>query len=143
MFEPVGSAEACDAVVLQKVCQAFADALGVGVDDVSFGSSVMGDLGAESLDLLDIAFRLERAFDVRIPRGGIEQTGRQGLGVAEAYEVGGVLTLAALGRLADAMPEVPRAEFRDGLKVSEVGTLLRVGTFYNIVQGLRAPKAAG
>ena len=57
--------------------------------------------------------------------------------------MGGVLTRAALDRLAAAMPEVPRAEFRQGLKVSEVGTLLRVGTFYNIVQGLLAQKAAG
>lgn len=38
------------------------------------------------------------------------------------------------------MPEVPRAEFRVGLKVSEVPTLMRVGTFYNVVTGLRAAK---
>jgi hypothetical protein len=61
----------------------------------------------------------------------------------ESYEVGGVLTSAALERLAEAMPEVPRSEFRVGLKVSEVGTLLRVGTFYNISAGLLAQKAAG
>lgn len=143
MFQPVATEAQCDAVVLEKVRRAFADALGLGVEEVAFSSSVLGDLGAESLDLLDIAFRLERAFDIRIPRGGIEQTGRQGLGEKEPYEVGGVLTRAALDRLAEAMPEVPPAEFRDGLKVSEVATLLRVGTFYNIVTGLLAQKAAG
>ncbi len=143
MFEPVATEADCDAATLAGVRRAFADALGLGVEEVAFSSSVLGELGAESLDLLDIAFRLERAFDIRIPRGGIESTGRQGLGEAEPYEVGGVLTRAALDRLAAAMPEVPRAEFRQGLKVSEVGTLLRVGTFYNIVQGLLAQKAAG
>ena len=143
MFQPVATEAECDPVVLEKVRRAFADALGLGLDEVDFSSGVLGDLGAESLDLLDIAFRLERAFDIRIPRGGIEQTGRQGLGEKEPYEVGGVLTRAALDRLAEAMPEVPRAEFRDGLKVSEVATLLRVGTFYNIVTGLLAQKAAG
>lgn len=143
MFKPVAAEAECDAAVLEKVRRAFADALGLTLADVAFDSTVLGDLGAESLDLLDIAFRLERAFDIRIPRGGIEQTSRQGLGDSEPYEVGGVLTRAALDRLAEAMPEVPRAEFRDGLKVSQVGTLLRVGTFYNIVQGLLAQKAGG
>lgn len=139
MVRPVATEVECDTAILAGVRRAFADALGLGVEEVSFSSSVLGDLGAESLDLLDIAFRLERAFDIRIPRGGIESAGRQGL--AEPYEVGGVLTRAALDRLADAMPEVPRTEFRDGLKVSEVATLLRVGTFCNIVQGLLAQKA--
>ncbi len=142
MVKPVGSAAECDANVLAKVRQAFADALGLGVDEVQFDSVILGELGAESLDLLDIAFRLERAFDIRIPRGGIEATSKQGLGEGEVYEVGGVLTKAALVKLAEAMPEVPAAEFRDGLKVSEVATLLRVGTFYNLVQGLSAQKAA-
>ena len=143
MFKPVASEAECDAAVLEKVRRCFADALGQDLADVQFSSSVLGDLGAESLDLLDIAFRLERAFDIRIPRGGIEQTSRQGLGESEPYEVGGVLTAAAREKLAEAMPEVPRAEFREGLKTSEVATLLRVGTFYNIVEGLKAQKAAG
>ena len=92
---------------------------------------------------MDLIGQFERAFDIRIPRGGIESTSRQGLDQGEPYEVGGMLTPAALARLAEAMPEVPAAEFRQGLKVSEVATLLRVGTFYNIVQGLLAQKAAG
>ncbi len=143
MFKPVGSSAECDEAVLRKVRGSFADALGLSLDEVEFDSVVLNGLGAESLDLLDIAFRLERAFDIRIPRGGIEQTSRQGLDHDEPYEVGGVLTRAALARLAEAMPEVPAAEFREGLKVSEVATFLRVGTFYNIVQGLLAQKAAG
>jgi acyl carrier protein len=143
MFKPVAREAECEAVVLEKVRRAFADALGLSLADVAFESTVLGDLGAESLDLLDIAFRLERAFDIRIPRGGIEQTSRQGLGESEAYEVGGVLTAAAREKLAEAMPEVPAESFREGLKVSEVATLLRVGTFYNIVQGLLAQKAGG
>lgn len=142
MFQPIGNVSEADPVIFNKVQRCFADALGLDVGDVEFEKSVLGDLGAESLDLLDIAFRLERAFDIRIPRGGIEQAGRDGLAAGEAYEVGGVLTQVALDKLAAAMPEVPPAEFRLGLKVSEVATLLRVGTFYNISAGLMAQKAA-
>jgi acyl carrier protein len=130
-----------DPVVFDRVRSCFAEALGLDDDEIAFEHRVIGDLGAESLDFLDIAFRLERAFDIRIPRGGIEQASREGLD-GEPYEVDGVLTRPALDRLAAHMPEVPPEEFRDGLKVSEVPTLLRVGTFYNIVVGLQKQKTA-
>lgn len=127
-----------DEAVYEKVRTAIAEALGLDPDEVSYSSRLIGDLGAESLDFLDIAFRLERAFDVRIPRGGIEQASKEGLAEGESFEVNGILTDRALEQLAAHMPEVPREEFRPGLKVSEVATLFRVGTFYNLVIGLRA-----
>lgn len=130
-----------DEAVFEKVQGCIADALGLDADEVTYSARLIGDLGAESLDFLDIAFRLERAFDIRIPRGGIEAASREGLAEGESYEVNGVLTPAALERLAAHMPEVPPAEFRPGLKVSEVPQLMRVGTFYNVVTGLRAAKA--
>ena len=125
----------------EKVRTAFAEALGLDEDEVSYDSKVIGDLGAESLDFLDIAFRLERAFDIKIPRGGIERTAQTGMG-DEPYEVAGVLTPLALEKLAEAMPEIPRAEFREGLRTSEMATLFRVATFYNLVLHLVAEKAA-
>jgi acyl carrier protein len=128
--------------VFNTVRSCIADALGLEDDEVEYGSRLIGDLGAESLDFLDIAFRLERAFDIKIPRGGIEAASKEGMADGESYEVNGVLTTAARERLAAHMPEVPRAEFREGLKVSEVATLFRVGTFYNLVVGLMAQKAS-
>ncbi|MFN7146610.1 MAG: phosphopantetheine-binding protein [Myxococcota bacterium] len=130
-----------DEAVFVKVRSCIAEALGLDADEVEYSSKLIGDLGAESLDFLDIAFRLERAFDIRIPRGGIEAASKEGLAEGESYEVNGVLTPVALERLAQHMPEVPKAEFRPGLKVSEVPTLMRVGTFYNVVTNLRAAKA--
>lgn len=130
-----------DEKIWEKVRTAFAEALGLDEDEVTYDARVIGDLGAESLDFLDIAFRLERAFDIKIPRGGIEKTAQSGMG-DEAYEVAGVLTPLALEKLADAMPEIPRAEFREGLRTSELATLFRVATFYALVVHLLAEKAA-
>ncbi len=130
-----------DEVVFARVQSCIAEALGLDADEVSYSARLIGDLGAESLDFLDIAFKLERAFDVRIPRGGIEATSKEGLSEGESYEVNGVLTAAALRRLEVHMPEVPPAEFRAGLKVSEVPALMRVGTFYNVVTNLQAARA--
>lgn len=127
-----------DVAVFSKVQSCIAEALGLEVDDVGYSARLIGDLGAESLDFLDIAFRLERAFEIRIPRGGIENASKSGLAEGESYEVNGVLTDKAREQLAVHMPEVPPAEFKVGLKVSEVPMLMRVGTFYNLVVGLRA-----
>ena len=88
-------------------------------------------------------FRLERAFDIKIPRGGVESQARAGLETDVVYEIDGVLTEAGLAKLAEAMPEVPPEDFRSGLKVSEIATLFRVATFYRICKTLQREKAAG
>jgi acyl carrier protein len=54
--------------VFQKVQEVLVDALGVDDDEVKAEATLMGDLGAESIDFLDIVFRLEKAFDIKIPR---------------------------------------------------------------------------
>ncbi len=55
--------------VFSKVQLALVDALGVDEDEVTPEARLVGDLGAESIDFLDIVFRLEKAFDIKIPRG--------------------------------------------------------------------------
>jgi acyl carrier protein len=52
-----------------KIKTALVDALGVDEDEVTPEATLVGDLGAESIDFLDIVFRLEKAFDIKIPRG--------------------------------------------------------------------------
>src|SRR3954468_20292664 len=55
--------------VFTKVQTALVAVLGVQVGGVSLQARLVGDLGAESIDFLDIVFRLEKAFDIKIPRG--------------------------------------------------------------------------
>src|SRR3954451_6835425 len=55
--------------IYQKVQATLVDALGVEEDDVTRDATLQGDLGAESIDFLDIVFRLERNFGIKIPRG--------------------------------------------------------------------------
>src|SRR3954453_20451365 len=52
-----------------KVASILAASLGVDEDDVIPSATLQGDLGAESIDFLDIVFRLEREFGIKIPRG--------------------------------------------------------------------------
>ena len=55
--------------IFDKVRAALVDALGVDEEEVTPSATLVGDLGAESIDFLDIVFRLEKAFDIKIPRG--------------------------------------------------------------------------
>lgn len=55
--------------IFEKIQEVLEDALGVDDDEVTPEATLIGDLGAESIDFLDIVFRLEKAFDIKIPRG--------------------------------------------------------------------------
>jgi acyl carrier protein len=131
-----------DEQIFAKVREAFVEALGVDEDDVTMEAKVIEDLGAESLDFLDIVFRLERAFDVKIPRGDLERKVQESMG-DEPYEVDGLLTERALRELRAAMPEVPLAEIQPGLKAKDIAKLFRVATFHNICVKLLQMKEAG
>ena len=128
-----------DEGIWAKVQEAFAEALGFDEDEIEFGSKIIEELEAESLDFLDIAFRLERAFDIKIPRGGIEQAAREE-SEGDYLNEDGVLTANAIEKLKEVMPEVPAAEFTADLKPTDIPHLFRVGTFYNLVIRLLAEK---
>ena len=130
-----------DDEVFTTVQRCFCEALELDEDEVTFDSRVLDDIGAESLDLLDLVFRLERAFGIQIPRGGLEAEAQNVDG--EPGEVDGLLTAAGATRLREVMPEVPPDEIVAGMRTDELATVFRVGTFYHLVQRLRAEQAAG
>ena len=128
--------------IFEEVQDCFVEALGVDEDEVTMDAKVIDDLGAESLDFLDIAFRLERAFDIKIPRGDVERQAQEALD-GEPYEIEGVLTEKALSQLREMMPEVPPEEITAGLRSKDVPTLFTVETFYNICVKLIEDKDRG
>lgn len=125
--------------VVSKVQAAFVEALGVDDDDVTPESKIFDDLGAESLDLLEIVFLLERAFDIKIPRGGVKEASQAGVDPTQ-YEVDGKLTELALEKLRELMPEVDPSEIKPGLASNDIPRLFRVQTFVNIVTRLLEEK---
>jgi acyl carrier protein len=123
-----------------KVHAIFLDSLELDEDEVTFDSKVIEELDAESIDFLDIAFQLERTFNIKIPRGEIERSARES-GDDEGVNEDGTLTSTALTALKKAMPEVPAGEFVIGLKPADIPKLFRVGTFYNLVVKLLQEQA--
>jgi acyl carrier protein len=126
--------------VYERVAEAFCEALGLDDDEVERTSLVIDDLGAESLDFLDIAFRLERAFGIKIPRGQIQKAAEEQAG--EAFEVEGKLTESGAAALRDALPEAAEGAIRAGFPVRDIPRLFTVETFLNLVLKLLADKDA-
>lgn len=118
--------------VFAKVKDVLSDALGVDDDEVSASATLQGDLGAESIDFLDIVFRLEKEFAIKIPKG--ELFPEDILSNAEFVD-GDTMTPAGLARLKDVMPHADFAEFEKEPKVSKMPDLFTVNTIVNYVEG--------
>ena len=124
--------------VYPKVARIVSDALGCEPDEVKPQSSLIVDLDAESIDFLDMVFRLERAFKIKIPRGKIVEDARGPLPEAE-FEAKGIVTEAGLARLREFLSEVPAERFKTPLKAADVPRLFTTETFCKVV--IRAQRA--
>jgi acyl carrier protein len=116
--------------IFGSVRETLVDALGVDDDEVTEGATLTGDLGAESIDFLDIVFRLEKAFNIKIPRG--ELFPDDVLNNPD-YVTGGKLTPAGLGQLKKAMPHADFSEFEKDPDVNKVPNLFTVRTIVNYI----------
>jgi len=117
--------------VFEKVKAALVDALGVDEEEVTPTATMVGDLGAESIDFLDIVFRLERAFEIEIPRS--ELFPEDILTNAE-YVQDGRVTDAGLAELKSRMPFADLSRFEENPQVQDFGNLLTVSDLCRYVE---------
>ena len=118
-----------------KVADAIAEALDVEKDEATPDAILMDDLGAESIDFLDIVFRIENAFGIKIPRGGMQKDILEADGLKEEdLVVSGALTALGTEKLKQYMPEIDPSRIVEGFKADDIPTLFTVQTFVNIVK---------
>jgi acyl carrier protein len=128
--------------VFPTVSATMADALGCDVEDIKPNVSLIEGLDAESIDFLDMVFRLERAFKIKIPRGKIVENARGTLSEAE-FEQKGIVTETGLAQLKSYLSEVPAERFKSPMKVADIPRLFTPETFCKlVVQAQRDAKAA-
>jgi acyl carrier protein len=118
--------------VFPKVAETMADALGCDVEQVKLDVSLIEGLDAESIDFLDMVFRLERAFKIKIPRGKIIENARGDMPEAE-FEQKGVLTEPGLAQLRRYLSEIPAERFANPMKVADIPRLFTPETFCKLV----------
>ncbi len=113
-----------DDEIFVKVRSALEDALGVDEEEVTTEATLVGDLGAESIDFLDIVFKLEKAVGIQIPR---EELSPEDILTNSQYVQDGVVTADGLAELKKRMPWADLEEFEADPKVQNFGNLLTVG----------------
>ena len=116
--------------VFEKVKEALVDALSVDDDEVTPEAKISADLGAESIDYLDITFRLEKAFDIKIPRGELIP---DNLLNNPEYVKDGKLTDEGLAQLKAGMPHADLSEFEQDPSVDKIMDVFTVQTIVNYV----------
>ena len=110
--------------IFKTIQETLVEALGVDEDEVTEDATLVADLGAESIDFLDIVFRLEKAFDIKIPR---EELFPQDILTSADFVQDGKLNEAGLAELKKRMPFADLDKFAENPKVQEFGSILTVG----------------
>jgi acyl carrier protein len=119
------------AEIFAKVQEALVDALGVDEEDVKPEATLRGDLDAESIDFLDIVFRLEKAFDIKIERGELIP-----MDVLEntEYVADGKVNPAGIAALKKRMPFADLSKFEKDPNVQNLAEQLTVQDMCNFVE---------
>ena len=118
--------------IFEKVKETLIEALSADDDEVTPEATLMGDLGAESIDFLDIVFRLEKVFDIKIPRGELFPDNI--LNNPEFVQEG-KLTASGLAQLKERMPHADFSEFEQDPDVNKMAELFKVQTIVNYIVG--------
>ncbi|MCI0362081.1 MAG: acyl carrier protein [Planctomycetaceae bacterium] len=117
--------------VFNKVRTALVDALGVDEEEVTPQATMVGDLGAESIDFLDIVFKLEKAFGIEIPR---KELSPEDILTNADYVQDGKVTAAGLAELKRRMSFVDFSKFESDPQVRNFSNLLTVGDLCRYVE---------
>ena len=117
--------------IFGKVQATLVDALGVDEDEVTRAATLQGDLGAESIDFLDIVFRLERNFGIKIPRGELFP---ENLAADPEWVADGKLTSKGVNELKSRLPFADLSKLEENPAVDRIGDLYTVDMLVQYVQ---------
>jgi acyl carrier protein len=128
--------------IYNGVQSSVAEALGLDEDEVTADSTLLGDLGAESIDLLDILFRIERSLGVKIQASDLSVYVQGGIPDSEFGDENELITPTGMAQLKKVMPQINPDELQGKLKADQVLTLFTVQNLADMV-AQRADGAAG
>jgi len=119
--------------VFEKLKPLIREVTGARQDQIKMETVLMKDLGAESIDLLDLSFLIEETFGVTLEADEFERQAITQI-PGGVYEKDGYLTDEALEELRKAFPEVPAEYLKSGLKKIELPSVLNVAVFVHLIQ---------
>ncbi|MEC9095273.1 MAG: acyl carrier protein [Planctomycetota bacterium] len=118
--------------IFDSVKEILIEALACDDDEVTTGATLVGDLGAESIDFLDIVFNLEQNFSIEIPRSELFP---EDILTNEEFVADGIVTEAGLAALGERMPFIDLSNFSGNPRVQDFGNLMTVGDLCKYIEG--------
>lgn len=122
-----------DKQIFAKVKACILKTLDIKPASINLKSRIIDDLGADSLDLLDLFFRLEQAFAIKLSPREIEKQISEKI-KDSAFGKDGFVTEPAKKELKKLLPEVPAEKFRKALHQNDLPGLLTVEVIFNLVK---------
>jgi acyl carrier protein len=116
------------------VQEAVVGALGVDKEEVTPDATLLGELGAESIDLLDILFRLERKTKVKIQASDLAAHVQGGIPDDEFGDQNEIITPKGLAQLKKVMPQIDTEALSGKLQAEKVLTLFTVANLVSLVE---------
>jgi acyl carrier protein len=116
--------------IYSKVTTVLVDALGVDETEIRPDAVIRDDLGAESIDFLDIQFRLEKAFGIKIPKGDMFP---ENLETDERFVQNGKVTPAGITELKKRMPQSDFTQFEKDPELEKMSRLFTVDAIVNYI----------
>ena len=120
--------------VESAVKDAVVEALALDEDEVTPDSTLMDDLGAESIDLLDILFRIQKSTGVKIEASDLGDYIQGGIPDDEFSDDNEMITEKGAEQLHKVMPQVDPSELAGTLNANEVITLFTVQNLTDMVK---------
>ncbi|XVJ59840.1 MAG: acyl carrier protein [Tepidisphaera sp.] len=117
--------------IFEKVRELLVDALAVDEDEVTLSARLTTDLGAESIDFLDIVFKLQQAFGITIPQGELFP---EGVAQNAEFVKDGRVTPAGIAGLKGKLPHVDFSEWEKDPVLKKVASVFTVETLVNYVE---------
>ncbi|MFZ2958874.1 MAG: phosphopantetheine-binding protein [Candidatus Ozemobacteraceae bacterium] len=121
-----------DIEIFEKLRGLIKNVLGIAPDKILRESALVTDLGAESIDLLDLSFLIEDTFGIIIEPNEFEKEVKTRL-PGGVFEKDGILTDEALVELRAALPEVDQTRLVSGFRKADIPALLTVSVFVRLI----------
>lgn len=119
--------------VVQIVKEAIVESVGVRLDDIKLDSQLVNDLGADSLDLVELMYQLETRFNVSLERGAVLQRIKSKMPEDELLDKDGFLTKAGKKMIKREIPELANVDFPQGMTLNALVSYFTVEIFVNLI----------
>jgi acyl carrier protein len=133
--------DASEQEILDRLRPLVQEITGAHEEEIRMESVLVEDLGAESLDLLDLSFLIEETFGVMLGADEFERQAKAAMPHGD-FDRNGLLTEEAIRRLREALPEVPPERLQPGLPKLALPKVLNVAVFVHLIQRKLAEKEA-